>query len=80
LFLNPTFPSLRKKSWHPVLLSNQARVWEVEKKAVSKADYVANYQTRLAETLNPIPLDPLSTKRRKSSINSVKKSKKNDNC
>jgi hypothetical protein len=25
----------RKKSWHPVLLTNQARVWEVEKKAVS---------------------------------------------
>jgi hypothetical protein len=25
----------RKKSWHPLLLSNQQRVWEVEKKAVS---------------------------------------------
>jgi len=62
-----------------VLLSNQARVWEVEKKAVSRANrtsksQLANLKASMRYTSS------LSMKRRKSSTNSVKKSKKNDNC
>ncbi len=77
-----TYPLLnRKKSWHPLLLSNQQRVWEVEKKAVSTmkcdayslmpmTDATAPYTLRAAAT---------STKRRNEWINSEKSWKRNVN-
>jgi len=30
-----------KKSWHPLLLKNQERVWLEEKKAVSRSTYLS---------------------------------------
>ena len=33
-----------KKSWHPLLLKNQERVWLEEKKAVSRVDHIVYWR------------------------------------
>ena len=59
-----------KKSWHPLLLKNQERVWLEEKKAVSPSHFHPVYDCT----------DPssFSSKRRRNWISSERKRRKND--
>jgi hypothetical protein len=61
-----------KKSWHPLLMKNQERVWLEEKKAVRR---------RPSRVYGPISSHALcnSSKKRRNSINFVKRKKKNAN-
>ena len=61
-----------KKSWHPLLLKNQERVWLEEKKAVS-AIRLLPYEWLLT-------LSRYSWKRRRSWISSGRRKRKNVNC
>jgi len=60
-----------KKSWHPLLLKNQERVWLEEKKAV------CNFLTSSLLIHSHTPL--ISSRRRRNLISSARKRKKNVN-
>src|SRR6266702_1066456 len=62
-----------KKSWHPLLMKNQERVWLEEKKAV---------RCNNSKSISPMSSHSyhLSSRKRKSSNNFVRRRKKNANC
>jgi hypothetical protein len=62
-----------KKSWHPLLLKNQERVWIEEKKAVSGiiSQMLLNLTNQYIS---------YSLKRRRSSINYARKRRRKDSC
>ena len=63
-----------KKSWHPLLMKNQERVWLEEKRAVRLfLSICALYDVLILWIYH-------SSKRKRNSINFVKKRKRKDNC